>query len=65
MLDLCARPGKGPSVMAHTIVHPRGDITAAVALDFAKVLRVDAYDAAHPAIAKWRGRLAQRPAFSL
>ncbi len=41
------------------------DITAAVALDFARVLRLDAYDAAHPAIAAWRARLAQRPAFSL
>lgn len=41
------------------------DITAAVALDFARVLRVDAYDAAHPATGAWRARLAQRPAFSL
>lgn len=40
------------------------DITAAVALDFARVLRFDAY-ADRPAIAAWRERLAQRPAFSL
>lgn len=40
------------------------DITAAVALDFARVLRLDAYEG-RPAIAAWRERLAQRPAFSL
>jgi glutathione S-transferase len=42
----------------------QADITAAVALDFARVLRIDAY-ADHPAIAAWRERLAARPAFSL
>jgi glutathione S-transferase len=41
------------------------DITAAVALDFARVLRVDAYGADHPATAAWRARLAERPAFGL
>lgn len=40
------------------------DITAAVALDFARVLRIDAY-ADRPATAAWRARLAERPAFSL
>ena len=42
----------------------QADITAAVALDFARVLKVDAYANA-PATAEWRARLAQRPAFSL
>lgn len=42
----------------------QADITAAVALDFARVLKVDAYTAA-PATKAWRERLAQRPAFSL
>ncbi|MEQ1542018.1 MAG: glutathione S-transferase family protein [Novosphingobium sp.] len=42
----------------------QADITAAVALDFARVLRIDAY-ADHPAVAAWRARLAERPAFSL
>lgn len=42
----------------------QADITAAVALDFARVLRIDAY-ADNPAIAAWRARLAARPAFSL
>ena len=40
------------------------DITACVALDFAKVLRIDAY-ADRPATKAWRARLAQRPAFNL
>ncbi|MFM2302361.1 MAG: hypothetical protein RLZZ84_2097 [Pseudomonadota bacterium] len=40
------------------------DITAAVALDFARVLRIDP-TAGNPAIAVWRARLAQRPAFAL
>ena len=40
------------------------DITACVALDFAKVLRIDAY-ADRPATLAWRQRLALRPAFSL
>ncbi len=40
------------------------DITGAVALDFARVLRIDAY-AGRPATAAWRARLAERPAFSL
>ena len=40
------------------------DITACVALDFAKVLRIDAY-ADRPATKAWRDRLAQRPAFNL
>lgn len=40
------------------------DITAGVALDFARVLRIDAY-ADRPATMAWRDRLAQRPAFSL
>lgn len=38
----------------------QADITAAVALDFARVLRIDAY-ADHPAVAAWRARLAERP----
>ncbi|MDE2435775.1 MAG: glutathione S-transferase [Sphingomonadales bacterium] len=42
----------------------QADITAAVALDFARVLRVDAF-ADHSAIAQWRARLAERPAFGL
>lgn len=40
------------------------DITAGVALDFARVLRIDPNEG-HPHIAAWRARLAQRPAFSL
>jgi glutathione S-transferase len=40
------------------------DITAAVALDFARVLRIDPDDG-RPAIAAWRARVAQRPAFAL
>lgn len=40
------------------------DITAGVALDFARVLKVDANEG-HPAIARWRARLAERPSFSL
>jgi len=39
-------------------------ITAAVALDFARVLRIDASEG-RPAIAAWRERIATRPAFSL
>lgn len=40
------------------------DITAGVALDFARVLRIDASEG-RPHIAAWRARLATRPAFSL
>ena len=40
------------------------DITAAVAIDFARVLRIDPLEG-RPHIAAWRARLAQRPAFSL
>ena len=40
------------------------DITACVALDFARVLKVDAY-AGRPALRAWRDRLEQRPAFRL
>ncbi len=40
------------------------DITAGVALDFARVLRIDASEG-RPAIAAWRQRLGGRPAFSL
>lgn len=40
------------------------DITACVALDFARVLRVDAYDG-RPATKAWRERLAARPGFAL
>ena len=40
------------------------DITACVALDFARVLKVDAYDG-RPALRAWRDRLAARPAFEL
>lgn len=40
------------------------DITAGVALDFARVLRIDAGEG-RPHIAAWRARLAERPAFSL
>lgn len=40
------------------------DITAAVAIDFARVLRIDV-TAAYPNVAAWRARLAERPAFSL
>lgn len=62
--------------LAHFEIHMNGrrwvtnealsiaDITAAVALDFARVLRLDAY-AGRPAIAAWRTGLAQRPAFAL
>lgn len=38
------------------------DITAGVALDFARVLRIDAREG-RPAIAAWRNRLAARPSF--
>mgnify|MGYP000983953852 CR=1 FL=1 len=40
------------------------DITAGVALDFARVLRVDAGEG-RPNIAAWRARLAERTSFSL
>ena len=40
------------------------DITAGVALDFAGWVKVDV-NADRPAIAAWRGRLAQRPSFQL
>ena len=40
------------------------DITACVALDFARVLKVDAYDG-RPALRAWRDRLGARPAFAL
>ena len=40
------------------------DITAGVALDFARVLKIDASEG-HPAIAAWRARLSERPSFSL
>ena len=40
------------------------DITACVALDFARVLKVDAY-AQRPALRAWRDRLGERPAFGL
>lgn len=40
------------------------DITAGVALDFARVLRIDV-DEGRPAIAAWRARLATRPSFAL
>lgn len=40
------------------------DITAGVALDFARVLRIDASEG-RSHIATWRARLATRPAFSL
>ena len=40
------------------------DITAGVALDFARVLRIDV-DEGRPAIAAWRARLAARPSFAL
>lgn len=40
------------------------DITAGVALDFARVLRIDASEG-RPAIAAWHERLAKRPAFNL
>ncbi|WP_374280233.1 glutathione S-transferase family protein [Novosphingobium sp.] len=40
------------------------DITAGVALDFARVLRIDASEG-RPHVAAWRARLAARPAFSL
>lgn len=47
-----------------TAAFSQADITAAVALDFARVLRIDPY-ADNPATAAWRARLAARPAFSL
>ena len=40
------------------------DITAGVALDFAGWIKVDVNDG-RPAIAAWRGRLAQRASFAL
>lgn len=40
------------------------DITAAVAVDFARVLRIDV-DAGHPHLAAWRQQMAERPAFHL
>ena len=39
------------------------DITAGVATDFARVLRIDAGEG-RPNLAAWRARLAQRPSFS-
>lgn len=40
------------------------DITAGVACDFAGWVKVDVNDG-HPAIARWRARLAERPSFAL
>ncbi|MFC0587946.1 glutathione S-transferase family protein [Novosphingobium aquiterrae] len=40
------------------------DISAGVALDFAKWVKVDP-DEGRPAVAAWRARLAQRPSFAL
>jgi len=40
------------------------DITALVALDFARVLRIDPY-ADHPALGRWRERLTARPSVNL
>ena len=40
------------------------DITCGVAVDFARVLRIDPGEG-RPNLAAWRARLAQRPAFSL
>ena len=40
------------------------DITAVVAIDFARVLRVKPVET-HPAIARWRAAMAERPSFSL
>ena len=40
------------------------DITAGVATDFARVLKVDAGEG-RPSVAAWRARLAQRPSFDL
>ena len=40
------------------------DITAAVAIDFARVLRIDAAEG-RANLARWRAGLAERPAFSL
>jgi len=40
------------------------DVTAVVALDFARVLRIDPY-ADHPALKAWRDRLAARPSINL
>jgi glutathione S-transferase len=40
------------------------DITAAVAVDFARVVKVKP-DERHPHLLRWRERLAQRPSFSV
>jgi len=39
------------------------DITAAVAVDFARVIKLKP-DANHPHVLRWRALLAQRPAFA-
>ncbi|HUP05690.1 MAG TPA: glutathione S-transferase [Caldimonas sp.] len=41
------------------------DITAVVAVDFARVVRVKPTEADHPHIVRWRASLAERPAIAL
>jgi glutathione S-transferase len=41
------------------------DITAVVALDFARVLRVKPDPASHPQLLRWREQMAQRPSMAL
>jgi glutathione S-transferase len=41
------------------------DITAVVAIDFARVVRVKPTEAHHPHVLRWRARMAERPAMSL
>lgn len=41
------------------------DITAVVAVDFARVVKVKADEQQHPHLLRWRARMAQRPAMAL
>ena len=41
------------------------DITAVVAVDFARVVRIKPTEADHPHILRWRARMAERPAMAL
>ena len=41
------------------------DITAVVAVDFARVVRVKPTEAHHPHVLRWRARMAERPAMAL
>ncbi len=48
-----------------TSAFSQADITAAVAVDFARIIKIKPSEEHHPEIVRWRSGLAQRPSFSL